>query len=232
MRLWRLVGHNIFLFMPSVSQSSSKDLWSSKDPLWDPLLCSSSVINHNRLQQHWTVAAHSVPQLSPPHISCGVAQGLRCHPLLVPLALQAASDRVRAHLHALLATKDVPVAMEPHACRRYRVNSTINAGKHSSDTRVRPCRTHRGSPQELDEETCRGWQLLFQVPFWEYQRNRKSEVLVWLVSLFFSVLFDVKSEFLSSCTERFHVALWGFGLYVHPVCAAVVDSGLEIDAWF
>lgn len=44
-----------------------------------------------------------------------------CRPLSVPLALQAASDGVRAHLHALLATKDVPVVMEPHERRRSRV---------------------------------------------------------------------------------------------------------------
>lgn len=110
-----------------------------------------------------------------------------CLPLLVPLALQVASDRVRAHLHALLATKDVPVVMEPHACQCYRVSSTLNADKHSLDAgtkgHVQPFLKlrHTGSPQELDSEGCLGWQFWFQVPFWEQQRSRKLEVIVWLL---------------------------------------------------
>lgn len=130
--------------------------------------------------QHWFVA-HSMLQLSPSHISA--AWGLRCRLLSVPLPLQAVSDGVRAGLHALLATKDVPVAMELHACRHHRVNSTINTGKHSLDTeaQAQPWSHVSGTDirtvlKSLSTRECMGF--WFQVPLREYHRDKKLIVVM------------------------------------------------------
>lgn len=45
-------------------------------------------------------------------------------------------------------------------------------------------------------------------------------------------LMQVSIRVTHTWTERFCVALWGFGLYKHAVYVTVVDSGLEIDVWF
>lgn len=79
-----------------------------------------------------------------------------------PSLCQAPSDGVRVHLHALLATRDVPVVMEQHACRSDCVNLTTDRGKHNPDTeaqeRVQPCLRHRqtdiGSSQEHEDKGC------------------------------------------------------------------------------
>lgn len=69
------------------------------------------------------------------------------------------------------------------------------------------------------------------MPCWENQESRKSEVIVWLLELFF-MLFGVKNAFLHTCTDRFCIRFWGFGPNVHPDIVTVVDSGFVIDVWF
>lgn len=107
-------------------------LWSLKGP-WSsvdltlrtvaPCFLSDHSVTSSGPQRHWALALS----------------------VLLPLH---ASERARAHLNALLTTKDVPVDMELLACGLHRlVYSTVNTGKHSSDTEAQghaqPCLRHR-----------------------------------------------------------------------------------------
>lgn len=203
-RLCSCVRQNILLLMPVVPQ------WSLKGPRLSLDLTLRTILLHiYPVITHW-------PRGNTTALDCGGTW-----------RRSAPSDGVRVHLHAPLAAKNARHVMEPHACRRYRVNSTINRGKHSLDTgaqgHVQPCLgcRHTGSSQELDD----GFGF-------KCHSGNIGEVESWrLLSMFF-LLCGVKCEFLHTCTERLCVALWGFGSNVQPDYVTVVDSGLQIDVWF
>lgn len=87
---------------------------------------------------------------SPPHISRGAVQGLRCRllsvpPTPVPRPSRRLSVRVRTHLHARLATRDVPVVMEPArmpASLCQVANAHGQTQPREARGRVQPCLRH------------------------------------------------------------------------------------------
>ncbi len=132
---------------------------------------SVNIIDHNSIGLWWHTACHaSAPSSRQWWCSPGATLPSSVGPSGPP-----GDFSWRAHLHALLATEDVPVAMEPHARCRYRVNSTIRAGKWRLNTET------QGLAQPCLRRRYEEWQFWFQVPFWEHRRSRKLEVIVCLL---------------------------------------------------